>query len=80
MEELAEYHGPISKSQVEEILNEAGRDGSYLIRDSMSAAGSYCICVLWVTLLLLLCVALSAAIYNSAVDLNYWVVTNVSRV
>ncbi|KAI2664848.1 SH2 domain-containing protein 1A [Labeo rohita] len=46
MEDLAEYHGPISKRQAEEILNEAGRDGSYLIRDSMSAAGSYCVCVL----------------------------------
>jgi len=46
MEDLAEYHGPISKNQAEEILNEAGRDGSYLIRDSMSCAGSYCVCVL----------------------------------
>uniref|UniRef100_A0A671MZC8 SH2 domain containing 1A duplicate a n=1 Tax=Sinocyclocheilus anshuiensis TaxID=1608454 RepID=A0A671MZC8_9TELE len=46
MEELAEYHGSISKRQAEEILNEAGRDGSYLIRDSMSSAGSYCVCVL----------------------------------
>ncbi|CAM4544503.1 hypothetical protein PO909_026322 [Leuciscus waleckii] len=46
MEDLAEYHGAISKRQAEEILNEAGRDGSYLIRDSMSSAGSYCVCVL----------------------------------
>uniref|UniRef100_A0A8C1RYD1 SH2 domain containing 1A duplicate a n=1 Tax=Cyprinus carpio TaxID=7962 RepID=A0A8C1RYD1_CYPCA len=46
MEDLAEYHGRISKRQAEEILNEAGRDGSYLIRDSASAAGSYCVCVL----------------------------------
>lgn len=46
MENLAEYHGRISKTQAEEILNEAGRDGSYLIRDSASAAGSYCVCVL----------------------------------
>ncbi|XP_067295331.1 SH2 domain containing 1A duplicate a [Pseudorasbora parva] len=46
MEDLAEYHGPISKSQAEEILNEAGRDGSYLIRNSTSSPGSYCVCVL----------------------------------
>uniref|UniRef100_A0A8C1MI37 SH2 domain containing 1A duplicate a n=2 Tax=Cyprinus carpio TaxID=7962 RepID=A0A8C1MI37_CYPCA len=46
MEDLAEYHGSISKRQAEEILNHAGRDGSYLIRDSMSSAGSYCVCVL----------------------------------
>uniref|UniRef100_A0A672NLX4 SH2 domain containing 1A duplicate a n=1 Tax=Sinocyclocheilus grahami TaxID=75366 RepID=A0A672NLX4_SINGR len=46
MEDLAEYHGRISRRQAEEILNEAGRDGSYLIRDSASAAGSYCVCVL----------------------------------
>uniref|UniRef100_A0A8C1P5F4 SH2 domain-containing protein n=1 Tax=Cyprinus carpio TaxID=7962 RepID=A0A8C1P5F4_CYPCA len=31
------YHGSISKRQAEEILNHAGRDGSYLIRDSMIA-------------------------------------------
>ncbi|XP_051517620.1 SH2 domain-containing protein 1A-like [Myxocyprinus asiaticus] len=46
MEELAEYHGPIDKSRAEEILNVAGSNGSYLIRDSMSSPGSYCVCVL----------------------------------
>ncbi|XP_051968031.1 SH2 domain containing 1A duplicate a [Xyrauchen texanus] len=46
MEELAEYHGPIGKRRAEELLNVAGSNGSYLIRDSMSSPGSYCICVL----------------------------------
>uniref|UniRef100_A0A673G2W1 SH2 domain-containing protein n=1 Tax=Sinocyclocheilus rhinocerous TaxID=307959 RepID=A0A673G2W1_9TELE len=26
-------------------IKKPGRDGSYLIRDSMSSAGSYCMCV-----------------------------------
>lgn len=49
MEHLAEYHGKISKKRAEEILGEAGRDGSYLIRDSERLPNSYCACVLWVT-------------------------------
>ncbi|NP_001108163.1 SH2 domain containing 1A duplicate a [Danio rerio] len=46
MEDLAEYHGSISKKQAEDILCSTGRDGSYLIRDSLSSAGAYCVCVL----------------------------------
>ncbi|KAF4073420.1 hypothetical protein AMELA_G00258610 [Ameiurus melas] len=46
MEELAMYHGAISKEQAERILGTAGRDGSFLIRDSETIPGSYCICVL----------------------------------
>ncbi|KAI7813294.1 SH2 domain containing 1A duplicate a isoform X1 [Triplophysa rosa] len=46
MEDLAEYHGDISKKRAEEILSKAGRDGSYLIRDSERLPGSYCACVL----------------------------------
>ncbi|XP_056602826.1 SH2 domain containing 1A duplicate a isoform X2 [Triplophysa dalaica] len=46
MEHLAEYHGEISKKRAEEILGEAGRDGSYLIRDSERLPNSYCACVL----------------------------------
>ncbi|XP_065106100.2 SH2 domain containing 1A duplicate a [Paramisgurnus dabryanus] len=46
MEDLPEYHGDISKRKAEEILSVAGRDGSYLIRDSKNLPGSYCVCVL----------------------------------
>ncbi|XP_066517886.1 SH2 domain containing 1A duplicate a [Hoplias malabaricus] len=46
MEELEMYHGSISKSQTEELLYQAGRDGSYLVRDSESVPETYCICVL----------------------------------
>ncbi|XP_060769109.1 SH2 domain containing 1A duplicate a [Neoarius graeffei] len=46
MEELAMYHGAISKEQAERILGATGRDGSFLIRDSKTIPGSYCICVL----------------------------------
>ncbi|KAF7689006.1 SH2 domain containing 1A duplicate a [Silurus meridionalis] len=46
MEGLAMYHGAISKEQAQRILGAAGRDGSFLIRDSETVPGSYCICVL----------------------------------
>ncbi|KAB5522778.1 hypothetical protein PHYPO_G00163350 [Pangasianodon hypophthalmus] len=46
MEELAMYHGAISKERAERILGATGRDGSFLIRDSETVPGSYCICVL----------------------------------
>ncbi|XP_072532709.1 SH2 domain containing 1A duplicate a [Salminus brasiliensis] len=47
MEELQMYHGSISKSRAEELLAMAGRDGSFLIRDSESVPDTYCICVLY---------------------------------
>ncbi|CDQ88243.1 unnamed protein product [Oncorhynchus mykiss] len=45
-EKLAVYHGAISREEGEMRLWTAGRDGSYLIRNSESLAGLYCLCVL----------------------------------
>ncbi|XP_026887220.1 SH2 domain containing 1A duplicate a [Electrophorus electricus] len=46
MEKLSEYHGAISKLRAEQLLAAAGRDGCFLIRDSETMPGTYCICVL----------------------------------
>ncbi|KAJ8338306.1 hypothetical protein SKAU_G00372720 [Synaphobranchus kaupii] len=46
MDSVPVYHGSISKETGERLLGEAGRDGSYLIRDSESKPGVYCLCVL----------------------------------
>ncbi|XP_048389193.1 uncharacterized protein LOC125453522 isoform X3 [Stegostoma tigrinum] len=40
------YHGKISKAQTEDLLASSGKNGSYLIRDSETVPGSYCLCVL----------------------------------
>ncbi|XP_028840301.1 SH2 domain containing 1A duplicate a [Denticeps clupeoides] len=46
MEHLLVYHRHISKTEAEKLLGEMDKDGSYLIRDSETVPGTYCICVL----------------------------------
>lgn len=46
MENLPVYHGPIGKEEGERRLGQDGRDGSYLVRNSDSVPGVYCLCVL----------------------------------
>ncbi|XP_069842731.1 SH2 domain-containing protein 1A isoform X2 [Dendropsophus ebraccatus] len=46
MENISIYHGNISREEGERLLCEAGKDGSYLIRDSETKPGMYCLCVL----------------------------------
>ncbi|XP_059832942.1 SH2 domain-containing protein 1A [Hypanus sabinus] len=40
------YHGKINRERGEMLLSKSGKDGSYLIRDSESMPGVYCLCVL----------------------------------
>ncbi|KAG8448009.1 hypothetical protein GDO86_015202 [Hymenochirus boettgeri] len=46
MEKVLVYHGNISREMGEQLLSNAGKDGSYLLRDSESMPGMYCLCVL----------------------------------
>ncbi|CAN9514763.1 unnamed protein product [Ophioblennius macclurei] len=46
MENLPVYHGPIGKQEGERRLAQDGRDGCYLVRNSDSVEGVFCLCVL----------------------------------
>ncbi|XP_068105715.1 SH2 domain-containing protein 1A [Hyperolius riggenbachi] len=46
MENVSVYHGKISRETGERLLSEVGKDGSYLLRDSETLPGVYCLCVL----------------------------------
>lgn len=48
MDTVTVYHGNISRETGERLLLATGLDGSYLLRDSESVPGVYCLCVLWV--------------------------------
>ncbi|XP_040470433.1 SH2 domain-containing protein 1A isoform X2 [Falco naumanni] len=46
MDALPIYHGGITREAGEKLLLATGTDGSYLLRDSESIPGVYCLCVL----------------------------------
>ncbi|NWU92171.1 SH21A protein, partial [Upupa epops] len=46
MDTLPVYHGAITREAGEKLLLAAGSDGSYLLRDSETIRGVYCLCVL----------------------------------
>lgn len=64
MATAAWYHRDISRVHAEELLAHAGKDGSYLLRDSESVPGAYALCLLWVYN--------SQVILNNMSKHNYW--------
>ncbi|KAE8584293.1 hypothetical protein XENTR_v10020902 [Xenopus tropicalis] len=46
MEKVSVYHGNISREMGEKLLSDVGKDGSYLLRDSETMPGMYCLCIL----------------------------------
>uniref|UniRef100_A0A8C6ZAF6 SH2 domain containing 1A n=1 Tax=Nothoprocta perdicaria TaxID=30464 RepID=A0A8C6ZAF6_NOTPE len=44
MESLPVYHGGITREAGEKLLLASGLDGSYLLRDSETISGVYCLC------------------------------------
>ncbi|XP_074134059.1 SH2 domain-containing protein 1A isoform X2 [Sminthopsis crassicaudata] len=46
MDSVTVYHGKISRETGERLLLATGLDGSYLLRDSETVPGVYCLCVL----------------------------------
>ncbi|XP_006885171.1 PREDICTED: LOW QUALITY PROTEIN: SH2 domain-containing protein 1A [Elephantulus edwardii] len=47
VEAVTVYHGKISRETGEKLLLSTGLDGSYLLRDSETLPGAYCLCVLY---------------------------------
>uniref|UniRef100_A0A8C4L4X0 SH2 domain containing 1A n=1 Tax=Equus asinus asinus TaxID=83772 RepID=A0A8C4L4X0_EQUAS len=45
MDAVTVYHGKISRETGEKLLLATGLDGSYLLRDSESVPGVYCLCL-----------------------------------
>ncbi|XP_069748073.1 SH2 domain-containing protein 1A-like [Narcine bancroftii] len=43
---LSAYHGNIGRAETEDLLASMGKDGSYLMRDSETVPGAYCLCIL----------------------------------
>uniref|UniRef100_A0A8I5N9P0 SH2 domain containing 1A n=1 Tax=Papio anubis TaxID=9555 RepID=A0A8I5N9P0_PAPAN len=73
MDAVAVYHGKISRETGEKLLLATGLDGSYLLRDSESVPGVYCLCVLYIKFLFTdvhMCSHISS-ILTLSVD-SYW--------